>query len=153
MKSLVLLLALTNIAYANILQPDLGEKTCVALEYTASHMRSHSKQLLSNLAVIIEQHTVESENYRAVRVVGERDGKLYGNTAGCTYEKDGSVHCQIDCDGGAFNLYPSKDGSAVSNVRHDYYFPLFKEGSNQDNPLKGDVLDLNYSDEENRAYR
>jgi hypothetical protein len=149
------LIGFSGSAFAMKIQPKLGEKACLSREYSASHMKKHPGQALNALSVIIENiaaNEVYDFDHRTVKVVGERDGKLWGNEAWCDYRPNGSVKCQIECDGGAFTLYPNKKG-ALFNVAKDYYFPLYVQGSDPENFKEEDQLSLWYEDEENRAYQ
>lgn len=150
-----LLLAGLPALAANI-QPAVGNKSCLAREYDQPHMRAHKGQLLRTLVVIIENFPANKdypENYQTAKVIGEHNGRLFGNEAGCTYESDGSLNCQIDCDGGAFSVKAEGPGAALFQVKKDYYFPLFIHGTNYEDPKPGQVVNLDYSDSENRTYK
>ena len=143
-------------ATANNLQPPVGSKVCMAREYDQVHMREHKGQLLRTLAVIIEHYPAGGdypETYQTAKVIGEHNGKLFGNEAGCTNQPDGSLNCQIDCDGGAFTVKPQDSNAALFQIKKDYYFPLFIHGTNYEDPKPGQELQLDYSDSENRTYK
>lgn len=155
LMSLIVLLTGLN-AFGSTLQPASGEKVCVAREYPQSHMKAHKGQLLRTLAVIVENVRPTKdipEGYQTAKVIGEHNGRLFGNEAGCEYQSDGSLLCQIECDGGAFTVKVQEPGSALFQVKKDYYFPLFIHGTNYEDPKPGQIVNLDYSDAENRAYK
>lgn len=158
MVSMILTIAI-GFAGAIDLQPASGQKVCIARKYDQKHMKDHKGQKLNAMTVIIGEQPVDvsgsDEKFISARVIGERNGKLYGNEAGCQYLKDGSVKCSIDCDGGAFNLTPTtKEQAALFTVAKDYYFPLFVQGADPENyDNEKDVLRLDYNDLENRTYK
>lgn len=136
------------------LQPQVGAKACVAREYTEAHMQAHPKQHLDKLTVLIENVPPQGESgsYVDAKVVGEKGGRIFANQAWCSYGRDGSVECQIDCDGGAFTLR-SSGAAALFQVRKDYYFPLFGPTYSEEEPRNNDMIDLDFSDKENRTYK
>lgn len=159
-KTALFLIGLTLCTQARAvdLQPGPGNKVCLAREYTSAHMKRHPNQTLRTLAVIIDNKTkMEEYGYIHARVLGERNGTLFGNRgAGCSYGKDGSVTCSVDCDGGAFKIKPGKNGSALFQVAKDYYFPLFLSGAQPDEggvPDESNSISLEYREPEDRTYR
>lgn len=152
------ILATTLIHFANAggLQPPVGAKICMGRQYTNAELSAHPQQKLSNMAVIIENFKStdpDGIDYVTAKVLGTHDGKLWGNEAGCEYNKDGSLSCQIECDGGAFTLNPIGEKSADFNVKKDYYFPLYLGGSDGENPGPDNMLSLDFKDSENRSFR
>lgn len=154
----LLLVALTTLsAHAAVPQPAAGVPVCMVRQYTAEHLRRNPAQKLSSLFVKLETKTVTGDgnqtySYNAATVVGQSNDVFYGNNlAGCEYKADGTVKCQVDCDGGSFNLVP-RDMGVLFQVTKDYYFPLYKNGADPENAKPGDELQLNGNDKENNEY-
>lgn len=135
--------------------PHAGQAACYRREYTAEHLQANRKQVLSSLFVLLQY----AKGYHGATVIGTRtDGRMYGNfDAGCAEKNDGSVFCQVECDGGSFSLVPSKKSQKAVNfsVTKDYYFPLFLKGSNPEetNAENGTQLSLDGNDQDNNLYK
>jgi hypothetical protein len=142
------------ISHASNLQPPVGGKACFAREYTRAHMRANPNQLLSAMAVLIENNRPSSERpgYIGAKVVGQRNGKLYGNQAWCQYKTGGSVSCAIDCDGGSFSL-TSNGADVFFSVTKDYYFPLYGQGTTRESQDPRDSVSLRHEDKDNRVFK
>lgn len=141
-------------AHAADIQPAPGSRSCFRRSYTQAHMHDNPKQALRRLAVLLDNVPPSKSieyGYRTARVVGERGGRLFGNLASCEYKPDGSVFCSIECDGGSFTLQPESSG-ATFRVTPDYYFPLFRRGSNPESPQDSDILSLDGNDHDNNLY-
>jgi hypothetical protein len=145
------------VSQASVVQPPVGKPACFKRVYSDEHMKRHPKQKLSSLYIQVQKDQWkfgDEEEYSApgAKLVGVSKGQYFvNNNPGCTYEKDGSTRCSIECDGGAFNLKPRKSGVMFS-VQDDYYFPLFKNGTDQETATEQDMLSLDWIDEENRNY-
>ncbi len=145
------------VSSASIVQPSVGNPACFKRVYSDDHMKRHPKQKLSSLYIQVQRDQwkfgdEEEHSAPGAKLVGVSNGRYYvNNNPGCSYEKDGTTRCRIECDGGAFNLKPRKPGVMFS-VENDYYFPLFKSGSNQETAQEQDMLSLDWIDVENRNY-
>lgn len=138
------------------IQPAPGAKVCLAREYTAGHMRSNPRQHVSKMHVLLETKKGRVEDggdIRSAKIVGEREGVLYGNEATCEYKANGVVHCFIECDGGSFDLNPSHGQNVIFRITKDYYFPLYRKGADPENARDEDKLSFDFKDRENNAYR
>lgn len=136
------------------IQPNLGEKTCFAREYNEEHMRSNPKQNVSKLHVLLNRQKSEYDRdgtMTSVKVVGEKDGVLYGNEATCEAKAGGTVFCFIECDGGSFNLKHGRKGRVNFEITKDYYFPLYRKGADPENARDEDTLGFS-SDRDNGVY-
>jgi hypothetical protein len=141
------------------LAPSPGEaSTCFKREYTADYLRRNPKPKLEAMFVKLgwrnEQNEYEKWSWIAGEVVGVSLGDYYGNTAGCTASKDGSVSCMIECDGGSFSLRhsPRYTGAVNFLVTKDYYFPLFKNHMSRDD-TEEQIEVLNLEGDANRIFR
>lgn len=138
------------------IQPAPGEKVCLAREYTAGHMQRNPKQHLNKMHVLLETKKGRAEeggDIRSAKVVGEKDGVLYGNEATCEFKAGGVVHCFIECDGGSFNLHPSQGQNVLFRVTEDYYFPLYRKGADPENRRDEDTLSFDFKDRDNNIFR
>jgi hypothetical protein len=150
MLTLTLLLSLTTQAQAALprIQPELNDKACFAREYSASHMRANPLQHVSKMHVLLERKKDRygaDGTFTAVKVVGEKDGVLFGNEASCEVKENGRVFCFIECDGGSFSLKHGRRGRVNFEVTKDYYFPLYRKGAGSEEegrPGPEDTLDF-----------
>ena len=154
---LTCLVSISAFAAKPNLQPELGEKACFERQYTAEHMRANPNQKLSSMYVFVEhtRETYEGGSYdlKSAKVVGKSKNEFYMNDqAGCDYKADGSISCAIECDGGAFNVRP-RNGNVLFSVNEDYYFPLYKNGKDQETAEPEDTLSLEANDKDNAAYK
>ena len=146
------------LAAPSSLQPALGEKACFERKYTSDHLRRNPKQHLSSMYILVT-HMRDSYSdggtYDWVNgtVVGASKNEYYMNdNAGCVYKADGSISCNIECDGGAFEVYPQSD-SVLFQVAKDYYFPLYRRGTDQETAGREDVLHFSSDDRDNAVYK
>ena len=105
---------------------------CLQRVYTVDELAANPNQKLSQLTVKLQTKQYKDEDgepytWSSALVIGRStaDHKLYGNTAGCELQPDGSAFCQIECDGGSFTL-AQRPSWINFVVTADYYFPLFK---------------------------
>jgi hypothetical protein len=158
MITFALLLSLATHAQAATprIQPDLGAKSCFAREYSATHMRANPLQHVSKLHVLRERRKDRYGNdgtSTSVKVVGEKNGVLFGNEASCEIKENGRVFCFIECDGGSFSLKHGRTGRVNFEVTKEYYFPLYRKGANSEESRPGpeDTLDFR-ADRANGVY-
>ncbi|RZA08368.1 MAG: hypothetical protein EOP11_05060 [Proteobacteria bacterium] len=109
------------------IQPELNERSCFARAYGEDHMRANPKQHVSKLHVLVSRKKSEYDadgTYTTVKVVGEKEGVLYGNEATCEAKEGNHLHCFIECDGGSFELKEGREPRRVNfEITKDYYFP------------------------------
>jgi hypothetical protein len=163
--TLVLAIFVAGTAEAVEIIPAKGAPVCLQRVYAQKHLGQNPKQKLSELTIKLEARSFVGEqkeniDYNVALLVARNvtDNELYGNTAWCNYKKDGSAACQIDCDGGSFDL---KKRSNVKNntswinfvVTAGYYFPFFKGVLEPDIENTPEELALDGDDKDNNVYR
>lgn len=157
-----LIATFTSPAMALEINPANG-KVCLQRTYTAEHMAANPKQKLSEVTILLERVTDEydGEKYTwdVAKLVGKnpKDGALYGNTAGCTFDENGEAFCSIDCDGGSFSL---KKRPSVANtqwinfvVTESYYFPFYKGVMEPSMEVETPEVALDGDDKANSTWR
>ncbi|HEY8278193.1 MAG TPA: hypothetical protein VIH99_01130 [Bdellovibrionota bacterium] len=142
---------------ANInLQPKGNESACFQGVYSAEHRRNNPKQEFSELTILVENIVAppdsEVASYISAKLVGAKNGTLYGNAATCEYKANGSVFCFIECDGGSFSLRRGDRGVEFA-VTPDYYFPFFRKGADPDQPHTDDTVSFSGKDPANSVYK
>jgi hypothetical protein len=162
MKSVILLLsAMTAVsAFAVDINPTLVQPVCLQRVYTKEHVANNPKQKLSELTIKLQEKSYTDEYSKDTYTIklaqlvarSTADGALYGNTAGCNFNADGSASCQIECDGGSFDLKqrPSWINFAVTP---DYYFPFYKGVLEPDIENTEEFVSLDGNDPDNNLFR
>jgi hypothetical protein len=141
------------IAQADIF-PSVGEKTCYRREYSEAYLKENPKQVLTSMYVIASTRVDEGYTWSSSEVAGiSREGGLFLNSSACSMLADGRAFCQIDCDGGSFYLVPRKAGGLYFRVTEDYYFPLYREGVNEETATQSDTLSFLGKDKNNSLYK
>lgn len=151
---LSLILGFAN-AQAAIPLPKQGEAACYRRDYNSDHMRRNPSQALGSLYVWLRHAKDGSEeDYSGAKVLGlRRSGEVFLNRdPSCEFKADGTVFCFVECDGGSFSLEPRTD-SIYFRVTKDYYFPLFRNGADPENPREEEILHLDGKDRNNNLYR
>lgn len=141
-------------AQAAIPLPGQGESACYRREYKEDHLRRNPRQNLSSLYVWLRHAEEGTDEYTGAKVLGlRRNGDAFLNRdPSCEFKPDGTVFCFVECDGGSFSLEPRTD-SIFFRVTKDYYFPLFKNGADPENPREEEILQLDGKDGNNNLYR
>jgi hypothetical protein len=174
-KKSVLILAALSLSLAALasdrspLQPAVDQPICLKRVYTDAHLARHPGQNLKEIHVLlnrkIEHYTDETggtstSDWTMAKVSGRVPGDvntLYINEFGCEFRPDGSAKCFIECDGGSFLLKPRNSArEALLQVSPGYYWPLYKEGLDQDSAASeepGNRLSFQSDDKENETYR
>jgi hypothetical protein len=159
MLALALMILASHAQAAPRIQPPLNQKVCLAREYSNDHMRKNPRQLVSKLHLLLETKPdkyAPKKQTTYAKIVGQKEsqGKIirYGNEATCELKAGGIVHCYIECDGGSFDVLPRQGDRAAMQITKDYYFPLYRQGADPENPRDEDTLSLNDNDPDNRLF-
>ncbi len=162
-KLSVLFALLPSTLFAVDILPTAENPVCLQRVYSQKHLAKNPKQQLTELTVKLQEVTyiadetaqpVEKYTYNIAEIVGRsaKDKTYYGNTAGCTFNEDGSANCFIECDGGSFEL-KQRPTWINFEVTPDYYFPLFKGLMAQDMESNVPSLSLDGDDKNNNVFR
>lgn len=157
--SLLTVVLVSNAAMAIEITPSENQPVCLQRVYTAEHMAKNPKQKLNELTIKLQEVTYtdqvnQSYKYNTAQVVGRgsHDGALYGNTAGCTFDREGNASCAIECDGGSFAI-KKRTTWANFKVTPNYYFPLFEGVLEADIESPPASIQLLGDDKDNNLFR
>lgn len=134
--ALLIILSFSSSSFAAVkIAPTADTPTCFSREYTEEHMRNNPAQLLEKMFVKVSYKNSKTDDqtwtWMAGEVIGVKQGVYFGNTAGCETKPDGSLNCQIECDGGSYRLRQSVRFKGDVNFMTEG-FPLFKNRMYQD---------------------
>ena len=163
MKLFALLALLPSTLFALDIQPTAEQPVCLQRVYDAKHMSKNPKQKLSEVTIKLQEMTsvvdeaaqpLETYTYNIAQIVGRssKDKGYYGNTAGCTFNEDGSANCFIECDGGSFSL-KLRPSWINFEVTPNYYFPLFQGVLEPEMENTPPSISLDGDDKNNNTYR
>lgn len=162
MKLFVLLALLPSTLFALDIQPTAEQPVCLQRVYDAKHQSKNPKQKLSEVTIKLQEMNYVDESvqpaqnytYNIAQIVGRstKNKKYYGNTAGCTYNEDGSANCFIECDGGSFAL-KQRPTWINFEVTPNYYFPLFQGVLEPDIENTPPSISLDGDDKNNNVFR
>jgi hypothetical protein len=162
MKLIALIAFLPSTLFALDIVPTAEQPVCLQRVYDAKHMEKNPKQKLSELTVMLQEMSyvddfvqpVQTYKYNIAQIIGRssQSKEYYGNTAACIFNKEGSVNCQIDCDGGSFAL-KQRPSWINFEVTPNYYFPLFQGTLAPDMEMDQPSIGLDGDDKNNNVFR
>lgn len=113
------LVALPAMAEDMLVEQRDGARACWQRLYDPAHLASHPDQQVVQMTFGIAFHGLGKDQpalHMFVLDAGLRDGRRGHASGSCTQEASGSMHCQVECDGGAISVRLDGNGSVLADL-------------------------------------